>query len=212
MTPALSSFAENLNEFRLYQTLGVSEPGQKLSNHLAYNAPLEYEIQNQDKEIIGMAQEEKKEGMAPFWIKNYYLGKNRAIALKITNENYEPILYLKRSPYILASNTLIYDERHELFASIKRRFHPFIRKYEFRKKNHELTALIHAPVIKPWTFPICNPRKREIGKIKKLFPTTGEFLTYRETLNVQANHLSPAERIMALSASLVLSIEHFSAR
>ncbi|MDE0091918.1 MAG: phospholipid scramblase-related protein [Oligoflexia bacterium] len=210
MSPSLQAFAENLNEFRLCQTLGVAEPGQKLAKHLMYNAPLEYEIQSRNKEIIGMAQEEKKESLVPFWVKNSYLGKRRAIALKITDESDKSILYLKRSSYILASTTLIYDEHHELLASIKRRFHPFIRKYELRKKNQELIALIHAPITKPWTFPIYNPRKREIGKIKRLFPTAGEFLTYRETLNVQADNLSPEEKIMALSLSLILSIEHFS--
>ena len=210
MSPSLQTFAENLNEFQIRQTLGVGEPGQKLGKHLTHNALYEYEIQNQDKEIIGMAQEEEKEGMVPFWIKNSYLKGRRAVTLKITNESYDTILYLKKPSHGLASTTLIYNEHQELFASIKGRFHPFIRKYEFRAKNQKLIAFIHAPITKIWTFPIYNPRKREIGKVKKRFPTVGEFLSYRETFKAQTNKMSPEEKIMTLLASLILSIEHFS--
>ncbi|MYE07326.1 MAG: hypothetical protein F4X95_01025 [Oligoflexia bacterium] len=209
MTPALQAFVEKLNKFQIHQTLGVGEPGQKLSAHFAHDDPYEYEIQKLDKEVIGMAQEEVKKELVPFFIRNYYLRHQRNIKLKIINENHNPILYLKRSSYVLASTTLIYDEHHELFATIKRQFHPFIRKYEFRTKNQELIGFVHAPITKIWTFPIYNPRKRKIGIIKKRFPTIREFLTYRETLKVQTGLMSPEEKIMTLSASIIISIEHF---
>ena len=209
MTPTLQTFVEKLNKFQIRQTLGVGEPNQKLSNHLAYNAPYEYEIQNPEKEVIGMAQEEVKTELVPFFVKNYYLQGRRKIKIKITNENHNPILYLTRSSYVLASTTLIYDEYHELFATIKRQFHPFIRKYEFRTKNQKLIGLVHAPITKIWTFPIYTPRKRKIGIIKKRFPTIGELLTYRETLKVQTDTTSTEEKIMILSASIIISIEHF---
>ena len=207
MTPILQAFAENLNAFQINQTLGAGD--QKLSDHLAHNALYEYEIQNPDKEIIGMAQEETKKGWVPFWIKNSYLKGQREIELKITNENHDSILFLKRSSYILASTTLIYDERQELFATIKRRFHPFIKKYEFRSKNQKLIGFIQAPITKIWTFPIYNSRRREIGKIKKLFPTVGQLLTDRETLKAQCGKMSAEEKILTLAASIILSIEHF---
>ena len=211
MSPSLLSFVENMNEFKLRQTLGVSDdPSQKLLKHIGHDAPYEYEIQNQEGEIIGMAQEEKKESLMPFWVKNYYLKGRRAITIKVTNENYDVIMYLKRSAYILTSTTLLYDENREMFAVVKRRFHPFIKKYELLTQNRELIGFIHAPITKIWTFPVYNPRKREIGKIKKRFPTVGEFLTYRETFKAQCDKMSPEEKVMTLSASIILSIEHFS--
>ncbi|MDE0119601.1 MAG: phospholipid scramblase-related protein [Bdellovibrionales bacterium] len=198
-----------MNKFQIRQTLGVGEPDKKLSNHLAYNAPYEYEIQNPDKKVIGMIQEEVKKELVPFFVKNYYLRHQRNIKLKIINENHNPILYLKRSSYIMASTTLIYDERHEMLATIKRRFHPFIRKYEFRTKNQKLIGFVYAPIIKFWTFPIYNPRNKKIGIIKKRFPTIKEFLTYRETLKIQIGPISPEEKIMILAASIIISIELF---
>ena len=211
MTPNLQAFVADLSEFQINQTLGVGKPNQKLGNHLMHNAPFEFEIQNSKKEVIGIAQEEEKDSLAPFWIKSYYLKGHRAMTLKISNESYEPIMYLNKN-HAFFSTSLIYNENQEPLASITRRFHPFIKKYDFHGKTprKELMAFIHAPITKPWTFPIYKPRKRKIGTIKKLFPSIGQALSYRETLKVQCEKISPEEKIMVLSASLIISIEHFN--
>ena len=212
MTPALQVFAENLNEFSLSETLGVAKPGEnKLFQHISHNTPFEFEIQNSNKEVVGIIQEEKKEDLVPFFIKNSWLKGRRAMKLKVSNEDHEPIMYLDKDDHVFASNTLIYDQEKELIGSIKRRFNLLARKYDFLTTNKQRLAFISSPIIKIWSFPIYNLRNREIGIIKKGLPSVGQFLTRREKIKVQFKEMSPEQKIMGLAASIVLSLEYFNA-
>ena len=212
MTQALQALAKNLNEFSLSETLGVAEPGEsKLSKHLFYDAPFEFEIQNSNKEVIGTIQEEKKESLVPFFIKNSWLRGRRAIKLKVINQEYDPVMYLDKNDDVFASNTLIYNEKQEPIGSIKRRFHLLARKYDFLTTNKRKLAFIHSPITKIWSFPIYNLRNRDIGIIKKGLPSVGQFLTRREKIKVQFKRMTPEEKIMGLAASVVLSLEYFNA-
>ena len=212
MMSALQAFAENLNEFSLSETLGVTEPGEsKLLQHISHNTPFEFEIQNSNKEVLGIIQEEKKEGLVPFFIKNSWLRGRRAMKLKVSNENHETIMYLDKDDHVFASNTLIYNEEKEPIGSIKRRFNPLVRKYDFLTTNKQRLAFIYSPIIQIWSFPIYNLRNKKIGMIKKGLPSVGQFLTRREKVKVQLKGMSPEQKIMGLVASIVLSLEYFNA-
>ena len=211
MTSKLKAFVENLTEFQMHQTLGVGEADKKLMNHINHNAPYEFEIQDSNKEVIGMAQEQAEDSLAPFWLKNAYLKGHRAMTFKISDESFDPILYLKKDNNFFSTSYLLYNENKEPLGSIKKRFQLFITKFDFYwgKLRKRPMAFIHAPITKPWTYPIYNPRKREIGKIKRLNPSVGQALTYRATFKLQCEKMSVEEKIMALSASIALAVGYY---
>ncbi len=214
MDSPLLTFFNNLSEFEINQTLGVEEDGNRGSfsrffRHTGGLTANEYKITGGDQELLGLIQEIKTEKFIPFWLRNSYASKRRSMQMVVTDSDYKTILYLRRPMHILTSTTIIENNEHETLAYIYERFDPFNRKYELRSKEKRLVAFIKAPIIKPWTFPVLNLRKKEIGLIKKKWPSMGEYLTYRETLSVKYRTASLEEKIMILVTALVLSIDLF---
>lgn len=216
MDSSLKHFFDELHEFEIRQSLGVSEPYEgavsKVFKRVTYQAPTEYKLYAKDNESLGLVQEYRKEGSVPFWYKHYHLGKRRPLTFIVSNQNHDVILYLKRPFHILASTTIVKSEDHEILAYIWERFDPVYRKYEFRNANKRLVASIKAPILKPWTFPICNLQKKEIGLIQKKMPSLGEYMTYRETLKVKCSDMSLEHKIMTLAVALTICIDVFEPR
>lgn len=214
MDSPLLAFFNDLSEFEINQTLGVEKDGSRglLSRFFRHTGGLtadEYKITRGNRETLGLVQEIKTEGFLPFWLRNSYAPKRRSRQMVITDNNYKTILYLRRPMHILTSTTTVKDNGHNTLAYIYERFDLFNRKYELRSKENRLVAFIKAPIIKPWTFPIFNLRKKEIGLIKRKWPSVGEYFTYRETLSIKYQTTSLEERIMILVTALVLSIDLF---
>ena len=213
MDRALSAFLNDLSDFKVRQTLGVSEPNQSLTTkvlrHSMSMTPNEYEI-SAGKQVLGLAQEHKKERFVPYWVRKYYLRKSRPLTMTLTDSGHTPILNLERPFHILASTTIIRDRDYQVLGYVRRRFNFFVRKYEFRTESKRLLAFIHAPLLRPWKFPIFNLRKKQLGLIEKQWPGLGEYMTYRETLKVFCKNMTPKEKIMTLAVTLTLSIDLFS--
>ena len=218
MDSFLADFFNDLSEFEIKQTLGVSEghrPGilTKIFRHATHQSANEYELRKKSNEPLGLAQEFKKDSAAiPHWMKSYYIGKRRPLTFTVTNQNEDVILYLRRPFHIFSSTTIIKNSNHEILGYIWRRFNPVIRKYEFHTAERQLLAYIKAPILKPWTFPILNLRKKEIGLIKRKRPSLGEYMTHRETLNIKYLNMSLEEKIMTLATALTICIDMFEPR
>ena len=119
-------------------------------------------------------------------------------------------MYLKKDSAFFSTEYLLYNENKESLGFIKKRFHLFITKYDFylEKSRRKPMAFIHAPITQAWTYPIYNPRNREIGKIKKLSRSIGQSLTNKDTLKIQCAKMSPEEKIMALSAGIAIALRY----
>ncbi len=214
MNSLLASFLNDLSEYKIKQTLGVSEPYQRgilirIFRHSTYQAPNEYKIIGRNKEVLGLVQEHRSSGPVPYCLRNAYVGKHRPMTFLITNKDNEPILYVKRSFHILNSKTTVLDIDYKVLGYIKRTFHPFIRKYKLQTKEKKLIAFIHSPIINFWTFPIFNLRRRKIGMIQKQWFSLGEYLTFRETLKVKCAPMSLEEKTMTLATGITISIDLF---
>ena len=214
MNSSSLTFFNNLSEFEINQTLGVGEDKKsgslgKFFRHTSGSTATEYKITRGHQELLGLAQEIKTESFLPFWVRNSYAPKRRSIQMVIKDSNDKTILYVKRPMHILTSTTIVANNECEILAYIYERFDPFNRNYELRSRENRLVAFVKAPIIKPWTFPVLNLRKEEIGLIKKKWPNVGEYLTYRETLSIKYNTTSLEEKIMIFATALALSIDVF---
>lgn len=217
MNSLLPTFFNNLSEFEINQTLGVGEDKRngsliKFFRHTGGLTANEYKITRGRQELLGLAQEVKKESFLPFWIKNNYAPKRRSMQMVIKDSNDKIILHVKRPMHILTSTTIVANNKSEILAYIYERFDLFNRKYELRSRENRIMAFVKAPIVKPWTFPVLNLRNEEIGLIKKKWPSVGEYLTYRETLSIKYKTTSLEERIMIFATALVLSIDVFKSK
>ena len=211
------TFFNDLSEFEINQTLGVEEDESRgaVSRFFRHTGGLtanEYKITGGNQELLGLVQEIKTESFLPFWLRNSYASKRRSMQMVIMDSNHETILYLRRPMHILTSTTIIKDDEHKTLARIYERFDLFNRRYELRSKENRLVAFVKAPIIKPWTFPVLNLSKKQIGLIKKKWPGVGEYFTYRETLSIKYQTTSLEEKMMIFVTALVLSIDVFKSK
>ena len=148
-------------------------------------------------------------------IHNKYFQNGRALVLSIMDNQNKLIFSIEKpyhTPYIAGYKAVVKDEKNRPMGTIQKSFNPIFRTYQMRFKNVTYPLSIRAPVIRPWTFPIHNTKNREVAIITKKFPSAGEFLTYRQTLDVKCYLHSSEERCAILSVALLISNDYFFLR
>ena len=210
---SIDELAKNLNRYAVSETLGTG-----LSDRMAGMSPLGYKILGKDEQELALVEESGKwkeeSGKWKLAMQNTYFQNGRALNLNVMDEHNKLIFSIEKpyhNPYIAGYKAVVKDGSNHPMGTIKKIFNPIFRTYQFRFKNSSLLS-ISAPVIRPWTFPVQNAKKREIARISKQLPSAGEFLTYRQTLNVKCYLRSPEERCSILSAALLISNDYFFQR
>ena len=215
MDSGLIDFLNSFSAMEVKETMGVDDKPwrsglSKFIQYTGYETRLEYKMLNQNKEEMGLAQEDETKNIMPFSIKSSFLGKRRPLSLTVTDKNFKVVLRLKRPFHVLASTTVVCNKEGAVLGYIWQRFNPFFyRHYELRDERKKILAFIRSPVWKAWTCPILNPAKKKIGLIKKQNPSLGQYMTYRETLKLECANMPLREKMLTLATAFTLSIDLF---
>ena len=218
MSPFLSSFLESLSEFELRQTMGVEDGPEsgsitKFFKHTGYETLNEYQIVKKNDEIWGSVEECHPGNITLYSLKKAFLGSRRPTKFVVKNNNDRAFLYIKRPFYLIASTSVVQDRNNRILGYVSEQFDFFKRKYQIRGANKKLLGLIDSTVLKLWTFPVLDLRKKEIAMIEKKMPKFGEFMTYRETLHIKCDPcVSPEAKMMILVTGLVLCMDLFEGK
>ena len=210
---SLEKLSEHFTHYTVEQTWGVgNEPTQeKAINYLYAANPYEYQVRGKRNEDLALVQEIPHSGKIAFWLKNYYLSGMRRVDLHVMDTDKKLIFSIESPGALFQYKAKIFDAKEHPLGTIKKVFNPFIKTYHLRARNSRSLLTIRAPLFKPWTFPIYNSRQKEVGKITKKTPSLGQFMTHRETLEAKCSSMtSLEERCLILSATLLISIDHFS--
>ena len=215
-TPA-NAFINNVLSFEVKQLMDSdgNDSGtgalSKWSRHATRVARNQYEIKNH-KKTLGFASEDTVPSLIPYWLQKNYLRSRRAVSISVSDADKNIIFKLKKSFYIILSETSVRDKNGLILAYVKRHFNLLTRLYKLYNGHGRLLATIRGPLWRPWTFYILNRGgTAEIGKIQRKFPTAGEYLTLRQSFAVQYKENTSAEqKMMILAATLVIDTDLFT--
>ena len=207
---SIEKLTEHLSRYAVSETMGTG-----FSDRMAGMSPLEYKILGKDEQELALVQEIPQGGQWKLAMHNTYFRNGRALDLNVMDEQDKLIFSIEKpyhNPYMAGYRAVVKDSDNRPMGTIQKSFNPFFRTYQLRFKNTSSPLSIRAPVIRPWTFPIHNAKKRESAVITKRFPSAGEFMTYRQTLDVKCYLRIPEERCSILSVALLISNDYFFQR
>ena len=167
-----------------------------------------YEISNGNGEPLFLAGE-----VDTSFLSRHFLGSMRPFTIEVRDNQGNIVLTIRRPWRWFFASAEIFDAKGQKLGSVQRRWQWLTRRYDLHDENNQTVAILHGPLLKPWTFRIMIDG-RESGRItKKWVGLLKESFTTADTFGVQFDtDIEDWFRAICLGATFLIDFVHFEKR